>query len=39
MKLEDLNADQVPGLELATGIPTVYDIAPNGQVKEKLILI
>ncbi|NEQ29272.1 MAG: 2,3-bisphosphoglycerate-dependent phosphoglycerate mutase [Microcoleus sp. SIO2G3] len=39
MKLENLDAAQVPGLELATGIPIVYDIDAHSKVNEKLILI
>ncbi|MBD2092316.1 2,3-bisphosphoglycerate-dependent phosphoglycerate mutase [Microcoleus sp. FACHB-1515] len=39
MKLENLAAEAVPALELATGIPLVYDIAANGEVREKRILI
>lgn len=39
MKLENLAAEAVPALELATGIPLVYDIDVKGEVREKRILI
>lgn len=38
MRLEDLTPDEVVGLELATGVPLVYDIEQDGTVKSKVIL-
>ncbi len=35
MELDDLATDEVPGLELATGVPVVYDIAEDGTVQGK----
>ena len=35
MELDDLEEDEVPGLELATGVPVVYDIAEDGTVRGK----
>ena len=32
MELDELAEDEVPGLELATGVPVVYDIATDGTV-------
>lgn len=38
MKLEDLSPDEVVALELATGVPLVYDIEKDGTVTNKQIL-
>ncbi len=38
MRLDDLAPDEVPGLELATGVPLVYDIAEDGTVRGKQTL-
>jgi len=38
MKLDKLTGDQVVALELATGVPLVYDIDKDGTVREKLVL-
>ncbi|QSQ24142.1 2,3-diphosphoglycerate-dependent phosphoglycerate mutase [Pyxidicoccus parkwayensis] len=35
MKLDGLTGEQVVGLELATGVPLVYDISPTGEVLSK----
>ena len=35
MELDDLAEDEVPGLELATGVPVVYDLAEDGTVRGK----
>jgi 2,3-bisphosphoglycerate-dependent phosphoglycerate mutase len=38
MDLDQLTPDEVVKLELATGVPIVYDIGPEGQVSNKKIL-
>ncbi len=38
MKLENLSPEEVTKLELATGVPIVYDIDSSGQVTDKVIL-
>ena len=38
MKLENLSPAEVTKLELATGVPIVYDIDSSGQVTDKVIL-
>jgi len=38
MKLENLSPEEVTNLELATGVPIVYDIDPSAQVTHKVIL-
>lgn len=38
MELDQLSREEVLQLNLATGVPIVYDIAPNGSVLEKTIL-
>lgn len=38
MHLEDLQPDEVPGLELATGIPIIYNIDGEGKMTDKVIL-
>ena len=35
MELDQLAPDEVPGLELATGIPLVYDLDEDGTVRSK----
>lgn len=35
MELDRLEEDEVPGLELATGVPIVYDLAEDGTVRGK----
>lgn len=37
MELDGLAEEEVPGLELATGIPVVYDLAEDGTVQDKEI--
>lgn len=38
MDLDKLTPEEVPLLELATGVPTVYDIDSEGKVTNKIIL-
>ena len=38
MKLDDLSAEQVVELELATGVPVLYEMSEDGKVLEKTIL-
>lgn len=38
MVLDDLAEDEVPGLELPTGVPLVYDLAEDGTVRDKRVL-
>jgi 2,3-bisphosphoglycerate-dependent phosphoglycerate mutase len=38
MDLDNLNPDEVVKLELATGVPIIYDVSAEGQVTNKLIL-
>ena len=38
MELDQLEPDEVPGLELATGVPLVYDIDEDGTVRSKQTL-
>lgn len=38
MELENLNPEDVPHLELATGVPIVYEINPEGNVTNKEVL-
>lgn len=38
MYLDQLEPEAVPHLELKTGVPIVYDIDPEGQVIDKLVL-
>jgi 2,3-bisphosphoglycerate-dependent phosphoglycerate mutase len=35
MQLDQLAEDEVPGLELATGVPLVYELAEDGTVQSK----
>jgi 2,3-bisphosphoglycerate-dependent phosphoglycerate mutase len=35
MQLDQLAEDEVPGLELATGVPLVYELGEDGTVKSK----
>lgn len=35
MELDGLDEDEVPGLELATGVPIVYDLDEDGTVRDK----
>ena len=35
MELDDLSTEEVPGLELATGVPVVYDLDEDGHVRSK----
>jgi 2,3-bisphosphoglycerate-dependent phosphoglycerate mutase len=37
MKLDALTPDQVVALELETGVPWVYEIAPDGSVRSKQV--
>ena len=39
MALDDLTSEEVPLLELATGVPIVYEIDGNGKVHNQEILI
>ena len=38
MELDQLAPDEVPGLELATGIPLVYDLDEDGTVRSRELL-
>jgi len=38
MQLENLSPDQVPGLELETAVPIVYDMTSEGKITDKKIL-
>ncbi len=38
MALDDLSEEEVPGLELPTGVPLIYDMDENGNVKDKRVL-
>ncbi|ACB50892.1 phosphoglycerate mutase [Crocosphaera subtropica ATCC 51142] len=38
MALDNLEPDEVPGLELTTGVPIIYDFDDQGNVLEKTIL-
>ncbi|MFP2959715.1 2,3-bisphosphoglycerate-dependent phosphoglycerate mutase [Myxococcus sp. 1LA] len=35
MKLDKLTGEQVVGLELATGVPLIYEMSPDGEVLSK----
>lgn len=35
MELDQMEPDEVPGLELGTGVPLVYDLAEDGTVRSK----
>jgi len=38
MRLEDVPEDEIPGVELATGVPLVYDLAEDGALRGKTVL-
>jgi 2,3-bisphosphoglycerate-dependent phosphoglycerate mutase len=38
MQLDNLAEDEVPGLELATGVPLVYELSEDGEVLSKMTL-
>ena len=38
MQLDELDEDEVPGLELATGVPLVYELDTDGTVEGKHVL-
>ncbi|MGC9504791.1 2,3-bisphosphoglycerate-dependent phosphoglycerate mutase [Baaleninema sp.] len=38
MRLDQLSPEEVPGLELATGIPVLYDVDAEGNVSNKTVL-
>ncbi|MGH3440590.1 MAG: 2,3-bisphosphoglycerate-dependent phosphoglycerate mutase [Nitriliruptorales bacterium] len=38
MSLEQLREDEVPGLELPTGVPLVYDMDESGEMRSKQVL-
>ncbi|MDQ3932286.1 MAG: 2,3-bisphosphoglycerate-dependent phosphoglycerate mutase [Actinomycetota bacterium] len=38
MMLDDLSEDEVPGLELPTGVPLIYDLEADGTVRDKRVL-
>lgn len=38
MYLDNLSEEEVPQLELATGIPVVYDLDEEGKVTNKVTL-
>lgn len=38
MELDELAEDEVPGLELATGIPLVYEIEKDGTIQSRRLL-
>jgi 2,3-bisphosphoglycerate-dependent phosphoglycerate mutase len=37
MKLDKLTGEQVVGLELATGVPLVYELSMEGEVLQKRV--
>ena len=37
MRLENVPEDDIPGVELATGVPLVYDLAEDGTLRDKTI--
>jgi 2,3-bisphosphoglycerate-dependent phosphoglycerate mutase len=39
MELDQLAEDEVPGLELATGVPLVYDLGTDGTVRGRQTLV
>ncbi len=39
MKLDNLTEEEVPKLELTTGIPIVYDFDESKRVTNKIILL
>lgn len=38
MQLDGLAEEEVPGLELATGVPLVYDLDEKGAVRDKTVI-
>ena len=38
MELENISSEDIPHLELGTGVPIVYDLDESGKVKNKVIL-
>ena len=38
MKLDNLSSEEVVALELATGVPLVYELGTDGRVESKTIL-
>ncbi len=38
MSLDDLAPDEVPGLELPTGVPLVYELCTDGTTRSKVVL-
>lgn len=38
MDLEQMSQEEIPLLELATGVPIIYEIDPNGKMISKMIL-
>jgi 2,3-bisphosphoglycerate-dependent phosphoglycerate mutase len=38
MELDQLSPEEVPHVELATGIPIIYDISSEGKVMNKMTL-
>lgn len=38
MELDQLTGEEVAVLELATGVPIIYEIDPNGQILDKVVL-
>ena len=38
MQLDELDEEEVPGLELATGVPLVYELGTDGTVRDKRTL-
>ncbi|NJO40625.1 MAG: 2,3-bisphosphoglycerate-dependent phosphoglycerate mutase [Cyanobacteria bacterium CRU_2_1] len=38
MKLENLSPEEVPGVELETAVPIIYDVEASGQFTSKVIL-
>ena len=39
MVLDDLKEEDVPALELDTGVPIIYDFDLDGRVKTKTVLL
>ena len=38
MQLDRLDPSEVPGLELATGVPIIYDMTAEGKMTDKIVL-
>ncbi len=38
MHIENLSKDEIPQLELATGVPVIYDVNSKGDITSKVVL-